>query len=62
MKKVERLPREQFGSNQKALLQTVAKRVMSRTFERQMGELVNRIALLNRFTHLGRLITVSALA
>ena len=37
----------------------LGKRVMARTFERQVTELHVRVALLNRFTQLGRPNTVA---
>lgn len=36
----------------------LGERVMARTFERQVVELQVRVALLNRFTQLGRPVTV----
>jgi hypothetical protein len=40
----------------------LGERVMARTFERQVVELHVRVALLNRFTQLGRPTTVPVLA
>lgn len=36
----------------------LGERVMAKTFERQVSELQVRVALLNRFTQLGRPVTV----
>ena len=40
----------------------LGERVMARTFQRQVAELHVRVALLNRFTQLGRPTTVPVLA
>ncbi len=40
----------------------LGERVMARTFERQVAELHVQVALLNRFTQLGRPITVPVVA
>ena len=53
------------GYHRRSLVETkmhcfkrLGERVMARTFERQVVELQVRVALLNRFTQLGRPVTV----
>ena len=59
MESAERLLPVQLGRNQDECIKRLGKRVMSRTFERQVNELHIRVAILNRFTELGRPQTVA---
>ena len=60
-----RLWKQWSGYHRRSLVETkmhcfkrLGERVMARTFERQVVELQVRVALLNRFTQLGRPVTV----
>ena len=58
-----RLPPQKLGwTTQMHGFKRLGARVMARTFERQVAELHGRVALLNRFTQLGRPTTVPAAA
>ena len=60
---VERLPPQKLGWTTKMhSFKRLGERVMARTFERQVVELHVRVALLNRFTQLGRPTTVPVAA
>ena len=59
---VERLPPPKLGCRPRCTAKRLGERVMARTFERQVVELHVRVALLNRFTQLGRPTTVPVVA
>ena len=62
LEEVERLPPHESGAHQVHGFKRLGERVMARTFERQVVELHVRVALLNRFTQLGRPTTVPVAA
>ena len=52
-------PRRSLVETKMNCIKRLGERVMSRTFERQVNELYIRVAILNRFTELGRPQTVA---
>jgi hypothetical protein len=62
LEEVERPPPQGSGGDQDDGFKRLGDRVMARTFERQVVALHVRVALLNRFTQLGRPTTVSVAA